>query len=151
MADTRKSRESETRKKTQRPSDTWKPSSVLPTPEPQDGYEFRWIRTSMLEVADNKNVSKRFREGWVPVKADEVESEYAQISDVDSRFEGCIEHGGLLLCKIPTEIIEQRRAYYRKFGQQQMESVDEGFFRENNPAMAKFAERKSRNDFGKGG
>ena len=150
MADTRKKRETETRQKTQRPSDSWKPASMLPTPEPQDGYAFRWIRTSMLDKADTKNVSKRFREGWVPVKADEVDEYYAEHSDLDSRFEGCIEHGGLLLCKIPTEVIEQRRAYYEDMGVAQMKAVDEGYLRENNPAMAKFAEKKSRTTFGNG-
>lgn len=150
MAETRKKRETETRQKTQRPSDAWKPSSMLPTPPPQNGFEFRWIRTSMLDVADTKNVSKRFREGWVPVKADEVDDYYAELSDLDSRFEDCIEHGGLLLCKIPTEVIEQRRAYYEKMGQAQIRSVDEGYLRENNPAMRKFSEKDSRTTFGKG-
>jgi hypothetical protein len=151
MADQRTKRDSETREKTQRPSDAWKPSSTLPTPPPQDGYEFRWIRTSMFSVSDTKNVSKRFREGWVPVKADEVDDVYRSLNDIDSRFEGCIEHGGLLLCKIASEIIEQRRAYYEKFGQRQMESVDEGYLRDNNPAMRKFSEKKSRTEFGSGG
>lgn len=150
MAEQRKSRESETREKTQRPTDTWKPASTLPTPPTQEGYEFRWIRTSMLDKADTKNVSKRFREGWVPVKADEVEDSYLEMSDMDSRFEGCIEHGGLLLCKIPTEVIEQRRAYYESFGEAQLKSVDEGYLRDNNPAMAKFSEKKSRTSFGSG-
>ena len=36
------------REDVQRPSDTWVPQGVLPEPEPQDGYVFRWIRTTSL-------------------------------------------------------------------------------------------------------
>jgi len=34
------------REDVQRPSDTWVPQGVLPEPKPQDGYVFRWIRTT---------------------------------------------------------------------------------------------------------
>ena len=56
-------RENDTRDK------AWEPASLLPDPDPQDGWVFRWIRTSMVGSPDNTNVSKRFREGWEPVKA----------------------------------------------------------------------------------
>ena len=65
----RKPRTTETRKDDARDV-SWEPASVLPDPEPQDGWVFRWIRTSMVGSPDNTNVSKKFREGWEPVKAD---------------------------------------------------------------------------------
>ena len=64
------SRESTTKREDeQRPSDKWVPEGVLPEPESQDGYVFRWIRTSSQGQTDNTNVSMRFRQGWEPVRA----------------------------------------------------------------------------------
>ena len=54
-----------------RPNDSWMPQSSLPVPEPKDGWVFRWIRTSSLGRTDNTNVSRQFREGWEPVKAED--------------------------------------------------------------------------------
>ena len=69
MAEERINRDAESREVETRPSDSWLPASVLPTPAPQDGWVFRYIRTSTLGHADNTNVSQAFREGWVHVKA----------------------------------------------------------------------------------
>ena len=71
MAEQRTKRDAESREVETRPSDSWLPASVLPTPAPQDGWVFRYIRTSTLGHADNTNVSQAFREGWVPVKAED--------------------------------------------------------------------------------
>ena len=60
MAEQRTKRDAESREVETRPSDSWLPASVLPTPAPQDGWVFRYIRTSTLGHADNTNVSKRF-------------------------------------------------------------------------------------------
>ena len=70
-------RERETRDK------PWEPASMLPDPEPQDGWEFRWIRTSVAGHRDNTNVSKRFREGWEPVRAED-HPEFQIMSDHNS-------------------------------------------------------------------
>ena len=55
-------RGSEDREVTQR-TESWENPSNLPSPNPQEGWVFRWIRTSLLGNADNPNVSKKFREG----------------------------------------------------------------------------------------
>jgi len=125
------------------------PTSTLPVPDEKDGWSFRWIRTSLLDRGDNKNVSKRRREGWEPVKASE-HPELQILNDIDSRFEDSIEQGGLLLCKMPTERVKQRIAYHAKLNQQQIEAVDEHFMRENNPRMGKFVDKKTRTSFGGG-
>ena len=52
-------------------NDSWVPSSILPTPDPQDGWVFRWVRTSVLGQSDNPNVSQKFRDGWTPVRAED--------------------------------------------------------------------------------
>ena len=127
----------------------WAPPTLLPEPEPEAGFTFRWIRTSTLNTADPTNISSKFREGWVPVKAD-TQPQMQFYAAPEGRFTGCIEVGGLLLCKIPTEFMEQREAYYQQQAQQQMQSVDSNFMRESDARMPLFSERKTKVSFGKG-
>lgn len=117
-----------------RPSDAWIPEGNLPTPNPQDGYVFRWVRTHLQGQPDNANVSKRFREGWSPVKASE-HPELHILSDIGSRFDGCIEVGGQLLCKAPEAMVERRNKHYTDLAKRQMESVDNDYMRQNDPRM----------------
>jgi len=129
---------------------SWSPPSILPDPKPEPGYVYRWIRTSMMNAADNTNVSKQFREGYVPVRAED-HPELMLAADPNSRFKGNVEVGGLLLCKIPEEIVRQRAAYYSAMAQQQMQSVDNNLMRESNPLMPVLRpERSSRTTFGRG-
>ncbi len=148
MAD-RTPRDLETREhQTRVPS--WKPPSILPDPKPQDGYVFRWVRTSMMNNADNTNVSRQMREGYVPVRAED-HPELMLFADQDGRFKGNVEVGGLLLCKIPEHMAKQREAYYGNMAQQQMDSVDNNLMRENDPRMPLLKpERSSRTTFGRG-
>ena len=71
MSEERTPRNVTTRTVEQRPTDSLKPASILPDPEPQDGYVFRWVKTSLLGQPDNTHVSKMFREGWAPVRAED--------------------------------------------------------------------------------
>lgn len=133
-----------------RPSDTWLPQSSLPVPEPKDGWVFRWIRTSSLGRTDNTNVSRQFREGWEPVKAED-HPELKILSDVNSQFKGNVEVGGLLLCKAPMEKMKQREKYFQEISERQIEGVDRSFLRENDPRMPLLnPERASRTTFGRG-
>ena len=150
MSEQRKSRDLDSRKASERPSDKWVPPSILPEPNPIEGYVFRWIRTSALGHADNTNVSQKFREGWEPVKAED-HPELQVMSDIHSQFKGNVEIGGLLLCKAPVEIMAQREEHYQGVAKQQLESVDQNLMRENDARMPLFHERKStRSNVGKG-
>jgi hypothetical protein len=123
--------------------------SAIPTPDPRPGLTHRWIRTSTLGNSDNTNVSRRFREGYVPVKAAEY-PELQVISDHDSRFKGNVEVGGLLLCAAPTELVEDRVDYQDEKAKSQMDAVDRNFMRESDPRMPVLRpERQSRTSFGK--
>jgi len=127
----------------------WSPPQLLPDPNPESGYAFRWIRLSTLNVADAINVSSKLREGWEPVKASE-HPEIQLMGGAASRFPDSIEIGGLLLCKTPTEFVEQRDAHFRNMASTQMESVDNSFMRESDARMPLFKERTSKVSFGKG-
>ena len=63
-------RELESREKAERPK-MWRPPELLPNPNPEPGYAFRWIRLSTLNNPDPMNISSKFREGWEPAKASE--------------------------------------------------------------------------------
>ena len=142
MAD-RKPRTTETREAGERRK-PWKRSSMLPTPEPRDGLSFRWIRTATLGNADMTNVSGRFRDGYVPVKAVDY-PELHIMSDIDSRFKDNIEVGGLLLCAIPTELRDDRIYGQLESAQNQSEAVDRNYMRESDPRMPMLRpERSSR-------
>ena len=151
MADERTPRFQDTRAEDVRPKDdSWVPASILPTPEPQDGWTFRWIRTSVNGESDNQNVSRKFREGWVPVKASEHPELKIQ-SDYKSQFKDNIEQGGLLLCKAPKEKMDARNKHYQELARQQMEGVDAQYMSQNDPRMPLMKPEKStRTTFGKG-
>ena len=144
----RKPRDMETRDDSERVK-SWEPPQVLPDPEPQDGYVFRWIRTSLMGNADNVNASKRFREGWDPVRAED-HPELMLTSDRDSAYEGNIEVGGLLLCKTSAENVAARSDYYDQLAKRQVDSVDQNYMRDNDPRMPKLNENRSRVTFGGG-
>jgi len=141
-------RENETRAKLERPA-KWMPPQLLPDPHPEAGYSFRWIRVSARGEADPMNISSKMREGWEPVKASE-HPEIQLMGGGSKTYPDSIEIGGLLLCKTPTEFIEQRDAYYRQQADGQMNSVDNNFMRENDPRMPLFRERQSKVSFGRG-
>ena len=153
MADTenrlaRATRDLETREKMERPKQ-WMPPQLLPDPNPEPGYVFRWIRVNSLGKDDATNLSGKLREGWEPVKASD-HPEIRLFGMGSSRFPDSIEVGGLLLCKTPVEFVDQRDAYYRKQAEAQMQSVDNTYMRENDPRMPLFKERSSKVTFGKG-
>ena len=146
--DTREPRALQTRDSYERPKQ-WLPPQLLPDPNPEEGFAFRWIRISTLGKDDATNVSGKLREGWEPVKASE-HPEIRLFNASQNRYPDSIEVGGLLLCKTPVEFTEQRDAYYRNQAEAQMQSVDNTYMRENDPRMPMFKERKSTVTFGKG-
>lgn len=148
MATNRLQRELENRTMQERPKQ-WQQPELLPEPDKQPGYAYRWIRTSTLNTADPRNLSAKLREGWEPVGVEE-QPKFQLLIDPNSRFKDNIEIGGLLLCKTPIEFVEQRNAHFAKQSQAQTESVDNTLMRQSDPRMPLFNERKSSTTFGKG-
>ena len=137
-----------TREQAERPK-VWQPASTLPEPDKQRGYVYRWVRVSSLGQADPRNISAKLREGWEPVRIEE-QPKFQMLVDPDSRFKDNIEVAGLLLCKAPKELMEQRKEYFAQKNQAQMESVDNNFMRENDARMPLFKEKRSTTSFGSG-
>ena len=145
---TRTPREIQSRAIEERPKQ-WQQPELLPEPDKQEGYAYRWIRVSTLNSADPRNLSAKLREGWEAVKSEE-QPQLAMLADPQSRFKDNIEVGGLLLCKTPKEFVEQRNAHFDKLSQSQTESVDNNIMRQSDARMPMFSERKSTTSFGKG-
>jgi hypothetical protein len=149
MSENRLTREMQNRAQQERPKQ-WAPAELLPEPDKQAGYAYRWIRVATLNKADPKNISGKLREGWEPVRIEE-QPKFKLLVDPDSRFKENIEVDGLLLCKTPEEFVKQRNDYYVGQTQAQTIAIDNSFMRENDARMPLFAEKKSSTSFGKGG
>jgi hypothetical protein len=137
-----------TRAAAQRPA-AWRPPEVLPSPDARPGWSHRWVRTATMGTADPSNISSKLREGYEPCKAEDY-PELMMHATTEGRFKGNIEVGGLLLCRIPAEFLDQRAAYYANQNKAQMESVDNNFLRESDPRMPLFSDKKSKVTFGSG-
>ena len=151
--DVRASRSADTREKDNRPK-VWKMPSALELPDEaielaeSQGIIYRWIRESILGQDDKTNVSKRFREGFVPVKPAELPGFHDLPTVDDGRHAGVIGVGGLILCKIDTDLADQRNDYFEQQTQNQMTAVENDLMREENPAMPISSRMSSKVTFG---
>ena len=143
------SREDETREeKTARKP--WAPPQMLETPEPPEGYHYRWIRAEYVGQEDRKNVMSRMREGYELVKSDEI-GDFELPSLEDGKHAGVVAVGGLLLAKVPIETRDERNAYFKNRADNQMKAVDNDLMRESHPSMPILKpERQSKVTFGGG-
>lgn len=148
VTETRLTRNLESREKSTR-KQSWVPPELLPSPNPEPGYKFRWVRVSTLNSPDPINISAKRREGWEPVKASEHPELQFHI-DPESNSKDVVVIGGLMLCKTPEEFVEQRNTYYQKQANDQMNAVDNNLMRQSDPRMPLFNERKSSTTFGSG-
>lgn len=141
-------REMESRTMQERPKQ-WMPAELLPEPDKEPGFAYRWVRVATLNAADPRNLSGKLREGWEPVTVEEQPT-MKLLVDPNSRYAGNIEIGGLLLCKTPTEFVQQRNASVQKVTDAQTRAVDNNLMRQSDPRMPIFNEKKSSTSFGKG-
>tara|TARA_R100000084_G_C4520716_1_gene86680 strand:- start:10 stop:486 length:477 start_codon:yes stop_codon:yes gene_type:complete len=129
----------------------WAPPSSLDAPPAPKGYCHRWIRVESVGFMDTGNVSKKLREGWEFVRAEEVQNE---IGDHDypviheGKYMGLIGVGGLVLARIPEEIVEQRKQYFNNVTVDQVKAVDNDILKEQRPEMPVNIDRQSRVTFG---
>ena len=138
-------RAAQTRDKTTR-RNPWAPPSSLDAPPAPDGFKHRWIRAEVLGKEDTKNLSARLREGFELVRADS-DGDYPTIQD--GKYAGVIGVGGLLLAKIPEEIVEERMAYFADRTQDRDDAIESDLLKEQHPSMPiSKPERQSRVSFG---
>jgi hypothetical protein len=144
--DIKTSRASQTREKTAQKK-VWTPPSSLDAPPAPDGYHHRWIRAESMGFDDTKNMAGKLRSGYELVRADEYpESNYPVISD--GKYKGVIGVGGLLLARIPMELVKARDEYFGKITSDKNKAVEQDLMKEQHPSMPINAERQTRVTFG---
>ena len=129
----RTSRSAETRVKKARRK-PWQPPSMLDAPEAPPGYKHRWVRAEVRGHDDRANMSKRIREGFEPVRAEEYPNFDAPTIE-DGKHAGVIGVGGLILAKIPEETVDERNDYFQGKTAEQLQGVDNDLMREADPRM----------------
>ena len=139
------SRASQTKVKEQKK--VWTPPSSLDAPPTPDGYKHRWIRAESMCFDDSSNMSAKLRSGFELVRADEYsEIDYPTI--VDGKYKGVIGVGGLLLARIPEEIVKSREEYFRQQTQDRNDAIENDLMKEQHPSMPINSDRQTRVTFG---
>ena len=147
----RTSRGSETRAKVDKRKQPWTPPSNLDAPPAPDGFHHRWLRAEAGGFVDTANMSKKLREGYELVRAEELTSQIGQhdypvISE--GKHAGLVGVGGLVLARIPEEIVESRKEYFAGRTRDQQQAVDNDLMKEQRPEMPINIDRQSRVTFG---
>ena len=145
-----------TEKKTSRASQTrekeshkkvWSPPSSLDAPPAPTGFQHRWLRAESLGFNDSKNIQGRLRSGYELVRSDEYpDQDYPVVED--GKYKGVIGVGGLLLARVPDEIVKQRGDYYAKQHNDKVEALDKDLLKEEHQSMPINIDRQSRVTFG---
>jgi len=135
-------RENTTRRK------PWTPPSMLDAPPAPPGFCHRWVRAGMVGEEDKINMSKRYREGYEPVRGDEFPGFDLPLEE-QGRNAGVFSVGGLILARIPEETVAERNEYYANKTRNQMGAIDAELAGHSNSTMPLEApSRKSQTTFG---
>ena len=128
---------------------TWTPPSLLDAPPAPKGFVHRWIRVENAGLDDKKNLASKLREGWELVKGDEY-PDFESPTVENGKHAGVISVGGLLLARMPEELAESRRKYFKSKTEAMDESVDSNMMKDNaHPTMRiQKPERQTRVTFG---
>lgn len=144
--DARTARSLETRESSERPRQ-WVEPTLLPDPDPIPGWRFKWVRMASRGADDKNNVDKRLREGWEFVRAEDHPEILAKWH-MPPRS-GTIESGGLVLCKMPQEMVDQRNATYLSRTMANMDSAETNYMRDPGEVVKKIADNKRKVVFGR--
>ena len=144
--ETRTSRASQTRVKEEKKK-VWTPPSSLDAPPAPDGYKHRWLRAESMGFDDTSNMSAKLRSGYELVRADQYpDANYPTVQD--GKYKGVIGVGGLLLARIPEEIVESRKEYFARQTKDKSDAIDNDLMKEQQPSMPINNDRQTRVTFG---
>ena len=133
--------------KVQQQKKVWTPPSSLDAPPAPDGYKHTWIRAESMGFDDSSNMSAKLRSGFELVRADEFSDvDYPTIND--GKYKGVIGVGGLLLARIPEEIVEARKEYFAQQTQDRNDAIENDLMKEQHPSMPINSDRQTRVTFG---
>ena len=140
------SRASQTRSKTESKK-VWTPPTSLDAPPAPKGYRHQWIRAEILGHQDTSNIARNLREGYELVRADEYpDGQFPSYKE--GKYAGIIGHGGLVLSRVPEEIVDSRNEYFAQQTKEKNEALEYDLKREQHKSMPIQQERQSRVTFG---
>jgi hypothetical protein len=144
--ETRTSRASQTRVKEEKKK-VWSPPSSLDAPPAPNGFKHRWLRAESMGFDDSSNMSAKLRSGYELVRADQYpDTDYPSVQT--GKYKGVIGVGGLLLARIPDEIVESRKDYFAKQVEDKNNAIDNDLMKEQHPSMPINNDRQTRVTFG---
>ena len=109
----------------------WAPPNRLEAPPVQDGYKYRWVRTSVRGEDDTMNVISRARQHYEPVMGDEFPG--FQVPTIeDGKLQGAVTVGDMILMKCPENVAQERRDFFKAKSDALQESVDQQLRTEGN-------------------
>ncbi len=120
----------------------YKPPALLEVPVAPDGVIYRWIRCTVHNVDDAENLSLKYRDGWVPVRADEIKDWDGPVHK-ENKYSGVIGVGDLILCKNARARMEARQRHYEQITRNQQLAVDAELMKQNDSRMPIFKNRTS--------
>ena len=125
----------------------WTPPSSLDAPPAPDGFKHRWIRAESMGFDDSSNMSAKLRSGFELVRSDEYSDvDYPTVQD--GKYKGVIGVGGLLLARIPEEIVEARKEYFEQQTKERNDAIENDLMKEQHPSMQINSDRQTRVTFG---
>jgi hypothetical protein len=96
---------------------------------------------------DTSNMSAKLRSGFELVRADQYSDvDYPTIQD--GKYKGVIGVGGLLLARIPEEIVEARKEYFEQQTKDRNDAIENDLMKEQHPSMPINSDRQTRVTFG---
>ena len=127
----RKTRASATRKK------VCEPMAKLDVPEDKKDVdmEYVWGRHELLNNPDDANVHERLREGYEPVKPDELGDDYHADVMSAGKHAGTVRSGDLILMKNSKELVAQKKAYYEAQSRKMGNAYSAEYMQQQNPNM----------------
>jgi hypothetical protein len=124
----------------------WTPPNKLDTPEPPEGFEYRWVRHELLGEDQASNVYSRNRQGYEPVNINDPEFQGYQADSMpsDSKRSGVVRAGDLILMKVPKEVVNQRNSYFSEQARSMQAAVDGERNRQQSDKMPILDESRSK-------
>lgn len=131
----------------QRKPVAWRPPAKLDTPEPPEGFKYRWVRHELKGEDQSSNVYTRARQGYKTVRPEEL-GDYPIDKMEGGKHDGVVRSGDLILMIVPEEVQESRNQYFDDQADRLQRAVDMELDREDNDAMP--IERKVRSTVTRG-
>lgn len=103
---------------------TWNDPLYIPEEAKPDGWDYYWVRESLLGDPQSSRLGAMRRNGWRIVEASRhPEMCFADPFGRASYLQGCIHHGGLVLCERPKAMGDKERLEFESHNDQLVQNM----------------------------